>query len=259
MKNMRKTYSKFYIKSSPQLVLILRLLLVLVLLICSRLLLYAVHPSLFPGITSSKLLFYAFAGMRFDVVALLYANALYILLFILPFRFRRKRAFGIVTDIIFYVSNIVLLIPNFADTAYFPFSLKRMTIDIFKYISTGDDTASMMPQFIRDYWYIFLFWLTAIFVLIFIARRIRISNRYVIQRNLHYYLSQTFVMLLFMALSVLGVRGGIQLKPINILSASQYAPSHETAVVLNSAFTLMRSSGQQGIEKLSFFYWMKRK
>jgi phosphoglycerol transferase MdoB-like AlkP superfamily enzyme len=250
---MIKVLRKLYLQGSPQLVLLLRLLLVLLIMVLSRLSLYFLHPSLFPGITSSKLLYYAFTGMRFDIVAILYANALYVFLLVLPFRFRRKRAFSIVSDILFYFSNIVLMIPNFADSAYYPFSLKRMTIDIFKYISTGDDTANMMPQFIRDYWYVFVLWLTGIFILVFIARRIRISTRYVVQKPLQYYLTQSLSMILFLTLFLLGVRGGIQLKPVGILSAAEYAPSEETAVVLNSAFTLMRSSDQRGIQKVSFF------
>lgn len=234
-------------------VLVLRLLLVLFLMIITRLLIYFLHPSLFPGITPLKLLYYTFAGMRFDTVAILYANILYIFLLVLPFRFRRTRTFSIISDTIFYITNIILLIPNLADTAYYPFSLKRMTIDIFKYISTGDDTANMMPQFIRDFWYVLLILIFSGFLLIFIGRRIRISTRYVMQKHLHYYLSQTLIMILFFALSVLGVRGGVQLKPIGILSASQYAPSQETAVVLNSAFTLMRSYGQEGLKRLNFY------
>lgn len=244
---------KLHFYGNPQLVLLLRLLLVLVLMVFTRLLIYFLHPSLFPGITPSRLMYYAFVGMRFDAVAILYINALYIILLNLPFRFRRTKPFTIITDIIFYVSNIILLVPNLADTAYYPFSLKRMTFDIFKYISTGDDTASMMPQFIRDFWYVLLLWMVSAFILVFIARRIHLANRYVMQKNAHYYLSQTLSMILFFALSVLGVRGGIQLKPIGILSASQYAPSQETPVVLNSAFTLIRSYGQQGIPKLSYY------
>jgi hypothetical protein len=244
---------KFRFTGSPQSVLIIRLLLVLLLMVATRLMLYFLHTSLFPGINLSKLLYYAFAGMRYDIVALLYANSLYFLFIVLPFRFRRKRVFSIVTDTVFYISNIILLIPNFADTAYYPFSLKRMTIDIFKYISTGDDTANMMPQFLRDYWYLVILLLTAIFIIILIVRQTRISSRYVLQKQTNYYLTQTASMILFFALFVLGVRGGIQLKPVGILSASQYAPSQETPVVLNSAFTLMRSSGQQGIKKVEFY------
>jgi len=244
---------KFHFSGNPQSVLILRLLLVLLLIVVTRLSLYVLHPSLFPGISPSKLLYYTFTGLRFDIVALLYANLLYIILLILPFRFRRKRAFSIIADTVFYISNIILLIPNLADSAYYPFSLKRMTIDIFKYISTGDDTANMMPQFLRDYWYLLLLLLTAVFILTFVTRRIRISNRYVMQNHFQYYLSQTISMTLFIGLSILGVRGGIQLKPIGILSASQYAPSQETAIVLNSAFTLIRSYGQEGLKKLSFY------
>jgi len=252
-KLMLAPFRKLQFSGSPQAVLLLRLLLVLFIMVVSRLSLFFLHPSLFPGITASKLLYYTFVGLRFDTVALLYANMLYIFLLILPFRFRRKKTFSIVADTIFYISNIVLMIPNFADSAYYPFSLKRMTIDIFKYICTGDDTASMMPQFIRDFWYVFLLWFSGIFILIFIARRIRITNRYVMQKQPQYYLIQTFSMLFFIALSILGVRGGIQLKPVGILSAAQYAPSEETAVVLNSAFTLMRSSDQRGIQKISFY------
>ena len=244
---------KLRFSGSPQAVLLLRLLLVLIIMVLSRLSLYFLHPSLFPGITTSKLLYYTFVGLRFDIVSVLYANILYILLLVLPFRFRRKRAFSIVSDTIFYISNIILMIPNFADSAYFPFSLKRMTIDIFKYISTGDDTASMMPQFIRDYWYVFILWVTGIVLLIFIARRIKITNRYVMQKQPQYYLVQTLSMIFFLALTLLGVRGGVQLKPVGILSAAKYAPSEETAIVLNSAFTLMRSSDQRGIQKLSFY------
>lgn len=250
---MLKSSKKLQYSGNPQTVLVLRLLLVLLLMILTRLAIYFLHPSLFPGITLSRLLYYTFTGMRFDTVAILYANAFYIFLLVIPFRFRRKRAFSILTDIIFYITNIILLIPNLADTAYYPFSLKRMTIDIFRYISTGDDTANMMPQFIRDYWYLLLILLSAVFILAFIARRIRISKRYVMQKTAHYYLSQTLTMFLFLGLTVLGVRGGIQLKPVGILSASLYAPSQETAVVLNSAFTLMRSYGQEGLQKLSFY------
>ncbi len=229
------------------------MLLVLLLLVATRLSLYFLHPSLFPGITLTKLLYYSFTGLRFDIVALIYANVLYILLLVLPFRFRRSKGFGIFSDVIFYISNIILLIPNLADSAYYPFSLKRMTFDIFRYINTGDDTANMMPQFFRDYWYVLLLWIFAIFLLVIIARCVRISNRYVMQKRTHYYLSQIVSMILFLALSVLGVRGGVQLKPVGILSAAQYAPSQETAIVLNSAFTLMRSYGQQGIQRLTYF------
>ncbi len=249
---MPSTLRKSFFTGNPHITLVLRLLVVLFLLVITRLLIYFLHPSLFPGITPSKLLYYTIAGLRFDVVALIYANALYIFLLLLPFHFRNQRVFGIFSDTLYYLANIILLIPNLADSAYYPFTLKRMTIDIFKYISTGDDTANMLPQFIRDYWYVFILWMLSTFLLVYIARRIRISDRKQ-KKNSHYYLSQSALMVLFFALSVLGVRGGIQLKPVGILSASQYAPSQETAIVLNSAFTLMRSSGQQGIKKVSYF------
>jgi len=250
---MLSSFRKQIFSGSPQVVLVLRLLLVLVLMVITRLLIYFLHPSLFPGITPLKLLYYAFTGLRFDVVAILYANVLYIFLMVIPLRSRRKRIYKLVTDTIFYVTNIILLVPNLADTAYYPFSLKRMTIDIFSYISTGDDTANMMPQFIRDFWYVFLLWMTSIFLMVFIARRIRVSDKIIRRKHKNYYFFQTLAMVFIIALTVLGVRGGFQLKPVGILDASEYAPSQETPVVLNSAFTLMRSYGQEGIKRVNFY------
>ncbi len=250
---MLSSYKKHNFSGSPHVVLVIRLLLVLALMIMTRLLIYFLHPSLFPGITPQKLLYYAFTGIRFDIVAVLYANIIYIFLMIMPFRIRSSSLYTIIADIIFYLSNIILLVPNLADTAYYPFSLKRMTIDIFSYISTGDDTANMMPQFIRDFWYVFLLWMTSIFLLVYIARRIRVSNKIVRNKQNKYYLFQSLAMIFMIALTVLGVRGGLQLKPIGILDASEYAPSQETPVVLNSAFTLMRSYGQEGIKRVNFY------
>jgi len=158
------------------------------------------------------------------------------------------------SDFIFLITNIVLLIPNFADSVYFRFTMKRMTVDIFKYISTGNDTVDMMPQFILDYWYVFLLWSSAIFLIIVIMGRIKISKRYVMQSPISYYFSQSVVMFFLMALTLLGIRGGIQLKPVGLLSASQYAPSQETPIVLNSAFTLMRSSGQKGLPRINYYH-----
>ena len=245
-------YRKFF-ESSPQVVLIFRLLAILLLLVFSRLLLYFFNTSLFPGVGFLKLLYFLWVGLRFDVVALLYANSLFILMLVLPFHFRRVKAYRLIADFVFIISNSVLLVPNLIDSIYFRFTLKRLTADIFKYVKTGSDTADMMPQFMHDFWYIFLIWIIGIFLVILIVRKIRISTRLPLQKSLSYYSTQTVLMILILALMVLGMRGGIQLKPVGILSASQYAPAQETPIVLNSAFTIMRSIDQKWLQRKSYF------
>lgn len=239
-------------RGNPQIVLILRLSIVLFLLIASRLLLYYFNLNLFPT-ASTDLFYYAITGIRFDVVALVYANIPFIFLLSVPFRFRRKKAFIKTTNIIFYFVNAVLLLPNFIDIIYYRFTLKRLTSDIFNTFESQIDLTDLLPSFIHDFWFIPLMWIGFVIILIFLSSRIQISHRYVMQPNTSYYISQFVVFLLFMGASILGMRGGLQLKPLSTLHVSKYASTQNSALVLNSAFTLMRSSGQKGIKPMTFF------
>lgn len=244
---------KFIFTGNPQIVLLIRLLIVLIIMTVTRLLLYFFHPVLFPAVTLSKLAEYAVNGFRFDLIALLWANSFYFFLMILPFRFRRNYSFRIFSDSVFCISNTLLLIPNLADIAYFPFTLKRMTFDIFEYISIGEDTSNMMPRFLLDYWYLLLILIAMILLLIFVSVRIRISARYVMQKHIHYYLSQTISMILFATLAYIGIQGGIRPTYAGIQSASEYAPSSETALVLNSTYSLIQPASHLDIQKEQYF------
>lgn len=241
-----------FFTGNPQLVLLLRLGFVLLLICFSRILIFFFNKDLFWG-ASDHMLYYTFVGLRFDLVALLYANSLYIIALTLPFRLRRSELFIKITNIIFYISNSVLLILNLIDIVYYRFTLKRITSDIFSYVGGDVDLLNLLPVFIRDFWYILAVWLAFVVCLVFVTKRIQISRRFVMQPNLSYYFSQFFAMLALLSLTFLGLRGGTQLKPLGILHAALYAPPQDAALVLNSAFTLMRSSGKQGLKPVTYF------
>lgn len=250
---MFKRLLKYRFTGNPQVVLLIRLLFVLFLVTCTRLLLYTFNAPLFQGLTGKTIVYYAIAGIRFDVVITLAANALYIFLLSIPFRFRRSKLFRKISDTIFIFTNSILLLPNLADNAYFPFALKRLTADIFNYITTGDDTLNMMPQFLKDYWHLLLIWLLGIIIIIFISQRFRISHRYVMQKSTHYYFSQTISMILIFALTAIGIHGTLKPEPLHLSDAFHYARASETALVLNSGFTLLRSPLKPGVEQHVFF------
>ena len=56
----------------------------MVLYTISRLFFYWVNIDLYPSVSANHLLEMLFGGMRFDLTALLYLNALYLLLVLLP-------------------------------------------------------------------------------------------------------------------------------------------------------------------------------
>ena len=242
----------FTFTAAPQTILILRLIIALALMTISRLLLYFLNASLFPGLTSGKIFLFAFTGLRFDISAVLYANCVVIFMMLLPLKVQYEKWWQHTTNIIYCVSNTLALVPNFVDVIYYRFTMKRLTGDIFKYLTVGAESG-LMAQFIRDFWFIFLFWIISIFILFRSVRRIRVSNSLPVQNRLWYYGGQTLLAVFFAGLTVLGMRGGFQLKPISILTANKYADPQDTPLVLNSAFSIMRTLEQNSIEKKSYF------
>jgi len=45
------------------------------------------------------------------------------------------------------------LMANFIDTVYFPFTLKRLTSDVFHYVDGINGFSLLIPQFMKDFWY----------------------------------------------------------------------------------------------------------
>ncbi len=250
---MKKTARKPWIEGGPVIVIVSRLLVVLLLMSISRMLLYIFNPLLFPGVTVSHFFWYLFTGMRFDLSALLYINLPFIVLMLLPFRFRFSRFYRRLTNLVFYFSNAVGLIPNFADSAYFPFSLKRLTGDIFNYVALGNDTARLMPRFMVDFWYVFVLYTLAVIIMIMVCRRFVLKGRSTVQGHGWYVIGQTIIAAIIGGIVVLGLRGGLQLKPIGIMEAGRYAPIQHTPLVLNSAFTILRTLDQENLEKKDYF------
>jgi len=237
---------------NPQAALVLRLIVALLMLALTRLLLYVFNTGLFPGLSLGDLTWFFFTGLRFDLSAVLYANLPVILLLLLPVRARQSGAYQTIVHFLYSIINSILLIPNLVDVIYYRFTMKRLTGDIFSYLNVGADT-NLITQFLKDFWYIFLIWIACILLITWTSRKIRVSPCSRIQGFFWYFTGQFLLTLVFSGLTVLGMRGGFQLKPVGILTAADYAEAQDTPLVLNSAFTIMKTFDQKGLEKKTYF------
>lgn len=158
LKNMSKTNN---ISLNVHAVWALRLLTVLLLYALCRTFFYLFNPEQFPTVNFFSFLLLLVKGMRFDLSAIFFLNLPIILLFIVPFGFRKEVKYQKIVLIIFFVINIIGLMANCIDIVYYRFSLRRISFDIFKYVSVdgGNDFFTLMPRFILDFWYIPLIWI----------------------------------------------------------------------------------------------------
>ena len=235
-------------------VLILRLAIILDLFWMSRLLLWVFNPSYFSGLGFTGFIEVLFYGLRFDISALMMVNLPIIFLWSLPFNFTYNKIYQQITNFIFYLFNSIALAANFIDIIYFRFTLKRITGDIFNYFANEDSQfLKLISQFIFDFWYIFLLWLVFIFLMVFLCKKIQPELRIPSKSKIKVYAFRIIFFLLFLFFSIIGIRGGFQLKPISIIHAGQYSEGKNLPLILNTPFTIIKTINQNALKPVKYF------
>lgn len=254
---MRKGFIKGYIalKQNIYILLLLKLLLIGGLYTICRLAYYLFNHSLFPGISFMSLMHMLGGGIKFDISAILYTNALYIVSQIIPFKFRHHPSYQKITDWIFYIVNSIALTANIADIAYYPFTLKRTTFTVFKQFSDEQNKTHLFFRFLFDYWYLLLFLIILAAIMIFLYKKTG-NHKPFYRNNLAYYTSSLAMTVLAGTLFTAGARGGFRhsTRPITLSNAGEFVEKPaEVNIVLNTPFTLLRTIKTKLLRKESYF------
>jgi len=194
-----------------------------------------------------------FYGIRFDLVAISYFFAPLILLQLIPFSFRNYKWYQKLLAIAFYLGNTVAIILNLIDVAYFDFTLKRTTADFFGMLGTGDDFFKLLPHYIIDFWYNYILLAGLVFLSWFLHKKYCQSIVKKTSYRLKDYLFHTLIFILFSALTTIGMRGGLQYKPLSIVNAGQYAKAQNISIVLNTPFTIIKTILVSSIDVKNYY------
>lgn len=233
--------------------MILKLMVALLLLFLSRLLFYLFNLPHFHSLSFLDLCRIFAAGLRFDLSALLMLNVPFILMNILPFKFRHHNVYQGFANGYFYVINSVGLLVNFIDIIYFRFTLKRMTSDIFSFLEVGGDFDKLIPQFIHDFWYVLLLWIVFVICLIVACRRISLAKGVPKSKGFVYYAVHFILFAVIGFLTVIGIRGGFQLRPIGLVTAGKYASVNDVPLLLNTPFSILKTFTHENLDHKSYF------
>ncbi|MDP4281951.1 MAG: sulfatase-like hydrolase/transferase [Bacteroidota bacterium] len=234
---------------------LIRVLVVLALFFLSRLLFYLFNLHYFSDLSFAQLLRILFVGIRFDIAAVFILNVPFILMNSLPFRFRYNKTYQGITRGYFYTANTIGLLANFIDIIYFRFTLKRMTGDIFNYLSVGGDFNKLIPQFLKDFWYIAIVFFIFTFALIWLSYKVKLNPapKKIKRLAYRYYMSQSFLFLVVIFFTIVGIRGGFQLRPISIITAGNYVSAKDVPLVLNTPFSVAKTIGHETLSEKAYF------
>lgn len=127
-----------------------------------------------------------------------------------------------------------------------------MTWDVFGMTETlNQEAGGLAKQFFADFWYLLIIWLILTWIC-WLCSRLLIIKKSSDKSKLKYYFAFP-VYLIIIGLTVIGIRGTIGLRPMAIITASKYAPSNHTPLVLNSTYCMLRTIGKTGILETHYF------
>ena len=187
----------------------------------------------------------AHGALVFDTSALLYVNALYLVLMLLPLHLKERAGFHRGLRWLYVVTNGVGLAMNLMDSVYFQYTGRRSTVSVFTEFQNEGNIASILLTEGVNHWYLVL----AFIALVFILWRCYTTPRLEVYRfGHHYYISQLVALLLMIPLAIVGIRGSVTAgtRPITISNANEFVNRPvEASVVLNTPFSMIRSVGKK--------------
>lgn len=233
--------------------ILIRLCIILLLLSLSRFFIYFFNINNFSDINTSELLRLYFAGLRFDIHTLIIFNIPFLIAYGIPFKIKYNNIYKKITDIIFIISNSVAIALNLIDVIYYRYLDKRMTSELFTFFKeTDENQGSLISRFIIDFWFMFLIFFALLFIIIMTVKKTKLRETS-LDSNTKWYINQSINFILIIGLSTLGIRGGFQLKPINLLTATEYTDAKNTVLVINTPFSICMSLSSTSLEKIDYF------
>lgn len=231
--------------------LVWRIILLYVVLMLCRLLFYAYNSTLMGEIPFSEWWSLVCGSFKFDTVSILYTNALFIILSLLPLRVRERSWWRRIKFWYYVVANsLLIVVTNLADVIYFHYTQKRFTADEI-FFADNDNSAMLVLKFAAENWYIVL--IGVAFIIMLAAGYWRKTREWGMFEGVGYYIYSTLIFVVAIGLSVGGIRGGFtkMTRPITMSNATLYtADNMRATMILSNPFCILRTIGSSG--KISY-------
>ena len=181
-------------------------------------------------------------GLMFDTSAILYTNALYVVLMFFPLHYKETNVYHKICKWLLIIVNGLAFAINLADSVYFRYTMRRTTSTVFDEFSSEGNLGSIIGTEFLSHWYLVLLFALIMWLLWkFYATpslNVKVLNKW------KYNGACLLSLILFTPFCIAGMRGGFAtaVRPITISNAMQYtARPTDAPLVLNTPFSLLRT------------------
>ena len=183
----------------------------------------------------------------FDMITIGLLFLPYYGLYLLPIPLRHTKAYKITFKLYFHLTSALILGLNLMDVEYFKYTGKRSTFDLWSMFGGGGDLGQLWDTFLNDFWFVILLYILLIVLTEFLYRRIDRKPVTRLNGKIFYKINIISFLMMVPVLFVMG-RGGFNLKPVGIIEATRYTEPENLAFVLPTAFTMIKTIDQGGLE-----------
>lgn len=214
----------------------------------------------FLGLT--KIIFFianrhAFSNIKLlDILAAFWIDAVtvsltfipFAILWLLPYPTRKKLWYKSIFRILFLLNIAFLCAANLLDVIYYNYAGKRSTFDLFAVLGYEKNIGNHWVTYAKDFW-----WLALLLILFLILANFifnKIYRWFIPEKSNVKPLKYALSLVLTVAVLVVVARGGFGLRPISLISISKLTSPENTGFVSNTAFTMLKSFEEPGLERL---------
>ncbi len=239
----KKSFLPLHIKA-----LLKRLGIILLFMQLSRVVFYAFNKASFSNIGFRDFT----TALWFDVITISLFCLPFIILSLIPFPFRSRRYYQLFLKALFHLLNTLILILNLIDVEYFNYTSKRSTMDLLTILGAGNDFAQQIGSFLRDFWFLLIILILCLIFSNWLYNKTRYKEE-ATGRKKGFWIKDFVLFIAFLAFFIVLGRGGFGLKPVSPIDASQYTRIENTALVLNTPFTMLKSYDKANLEEKKYF------
>jgi phosphoglycerol transferase MdoB-like AlkP superfamily enzyme len=228
--------------------LLKRLLIVAFLYQVCRILFYAFNRNAFDKLD----LFTFLGGLQFDLSAIGYINLIFILGHLIPGNFKYKPIYQKGLKISFYSVNLLFIATNFVDFEYYKFTGRRSSFGLITATGMENEIGVLLLSFLKEFWYLPLL-LIAIGILFWKSiGNFKSGNSNSTSKRHH--LKEFVILIIALGLGLLMGRGGFRKKPLKVVDAISYSGTGNSALILNTPFTILKTIGKKETLESPKFY-----
>lgn len=231
-----------------------RILLLYVVMALCRAVFYICNHTLIGPLPPSERWGLVCGALQFDTVSILYANAAYILMALIPLHIREKGWWQGIMFWYYVVVNAAAVALNMADAIYFRYTQKRFTADEI-FFADNDNSLQLALKFACENWPVALAGIALIVLLAWGYRRR--TRPEALFAGAWYYITGSMILLAAATLTIGGIRGGFtkMTRPITLSNATLYTADNARAtLILSNPFCVLRTAGSASAIRYEHYF-----